>query len=107
MSIGSMGAVAASVAGTQLAQAKGTDTERAQHAANVQQRQVQSSAKAEAAAGIGETDGQDHEASERDADGRMAWQMPAHQAADESADSPPVLPKDPSGAAGNLLDLSG
>jgi hypothetical protein len=60
------------------------------------------------AAGIGRTDGEGHEAHERDADGRLPWQMTARQAPDQTddqADAPPPV-KDPSGESGNSLDLS-
>jgi hypothetical protein len=66
--------------------------------------------KAENAAGIGETDGEDHEAEERDADGRRLWEEPVNS--DGSPQSPQADPdaprsKDASGQRGNLLDLSG
>lgn len=112
MSVGPMGGVAGSVAGSPLAQTKGSEPERAQQDAVAQQRRVESDQKADSAAGIGETDGEDHETAERDADGRRPWEPPPEakdpeQTEDQSA--PPAQPqsKDATGQSGNLLDLSG
>jgi hypothetical protein len=108
MSIGSLGNVAASASGAPLAQTKGSDVERAQHDVSAQQRVVESNRKAEAASGIGETDGEDHQPGERDADGRRPWQLPAqtpNTGQPPAHESPPG--KDTSGRCGNLLDLSG
>jgi len=111
MSVGPMGAVPGSVAGSPLAQTSGSETERAQHDVGAQQRRIQSDQKAESAAGIGETDGEDHEAADRDADGRRPWEAPPEPGTAEASDSnsPPDPPrtKDPSGESGNLLDLTG
>ena len=112
MSVGPMGGVAGSVAGSPLAQTKGSEPERAQQDAVAQQRRAESDQKADSAAGIGETDGEDHETAVRDADGRRPWEPPpeaknAEQTEDQSA--PPAQPqsKDATGQSGNLLDLSG
>ena len=87
---------------------KGSDIERAQQDSNSQERRVQSEAKAENAAGIGETDGEDHEAADRDADGRRIWERIAQAKQGESASEPPDrASRDASGQSGNLLDLSG
>jgi hypothetical protein len=107
MSVGPLSSFAGSVAGAPLAQTKGSEAERAQYENAVQEGRVQSGNKAESAAGIGETDGKDHETAERDADGRRPWEIrhkskPPDAAADEAA-----TVKDPSGQSGNLLDLSG
>ena len=107
MSIGSLSSVAASAAGTPLAQAKGSEMERAEQDVGAQQRKVQSDQKAEAAAGIGETDGENHEPAERDADGRRPWEFPARNPETEPAAQSPRPSKDTSGQSGNLLDLSG
>ena len=107
MSIGPMNTVAGSIAGSPLAQAHGAEAERAQQDAGVQQRRIHSDQKAEAAAGIGQTDGEDHETGERDADGRSPWKRPPETApADAPADAPPRS-KDTTGQSGSLLDLSG
>ena len=62
--------------------------------------------KAEAAAGVGEPDGEDHETHDRNADGRRPWE---DQPAPEADAEPPDMrqSKDPSGQSGNLLDLTG
>ncbi len=109
MSVGPLGGVAASLAGTQLAQSKGSEVERAQQDSSSQQRQVQNDLKAETAAGIGETDGEDHETAERDADGRRLWEespQPEHPDADDGREAPRQS-KDASGDSGTQLDLSG
>ncbi len=111
MSIGPAGGIIGSAAGSPLAQSKGSDTERAQQDAAGQLRRVASEQKAESAAGIAETDGEDHQTAERDADGRRLWEGP--HADDGTADSPAdgaeseSQSKDSSGQTGNLLDLSG
>jgi len=114
MSVGPLGAggIAASAAGSPLAQTQGSEPERAAQDASAQQRRIRSDEKAEAAAGIGETNGEDHESEERDADGRRLWEEPAEaqteEEQEESAQTPPErLSKDVSGESGNMLDLSG
>lgn len=109
MSMGPLGGIAGSAAGSPLAQTKGSDVERAKDETAAQQRRVQSEKKAESAAGIGETDGEDHETADRDADGRRLWE------AQPEADKPEAdargenlrKSKDATGQSGNLLDLSG
>ena len=97
---------AANVAGTPLAQAKGSDVERARGEVGAQRRQVYHERKAEAAAGVGEPDGEDHETADRDADGRRPWEArPASERNDVSSDPP--RSKDPLRQSGNLLDLNG
>lgn len=111
MSVGSLSGLAASVAGTALAQSKGSDVERAQTEANSFERHVESEKKAENAAGIGETDGEDHETAERDADGRRIWEDTRRKKGEQSAEPSPPLEaprsKDVSGQCGTLLDLNG
>jgi hypothetical protein len=107
MSVGPMGGVLASAAGAPLPQAKGTEVDQSQQADAAQLRQLAFERKAEAAAGVGETDGQDHETADRDADGRLPWKFIVEEKKPPAAaDAAPPAP-DPSGAAGNLLDLSG
>jgi hypothetical protein len=108
-----------SLAGAPLAQTKGPEVERAQQASAVAEHQAQGQQKAETAAGIGQADGDDHQTGERDADGRLPWNLrrrgragqpkaPAQPAGGSPAEpeSPPS-PKDPSGQSGSLLDLAG
>lgn len=109
MSIGPLGGIAASAAGSAAAQSSGSEVERARQDATAQQTRNLSNQKAEAAAGIGETDGEDHEAAERDADGRRIWEEQQRKKAQDSADAgaEPPRGKDPTGNCGSLLDLVG
>jgi hypothetical protein len=112
MSVGPLAGLAGSAAGSPLAQTKGAESERVQQETVTQQRVADSEQKADAAAGIGETDGQDHETAERDADGRRLWEPPpepknAPQAAEPTSQPPQRQSKDATGQSGNLLDLSG
>jgi hypothetical protein len=104
MSIGPLGA--ASAAGSPLAQTKGADVERAQQELGAQRRRVYHGQKAEAAGGVGEPDGEDHDTHQRDADGRRPWEDQPEP--EPAADLPVVRQnKDPSQQSGNLLDLTG
>jgi len=113
MSVGPLGGVAGSAAGSPLAQTKGADEQRVEQETAAQKRRIESDQKAEAAAGIGETDGDDHETAERDADGRRLWEQPPEEqendeaTEEDSASSEKPRSKDPSGQSGSLLDLSG
>ncbi len=92
-------------AGSPLAQTKGVELDRAQETVGAQARQVYHDRKAEAADGVGEPDGENHQTAERDGDGRRAWEdMPEPEAQNESGDR---KSKDPSQQSGNLLDLTG
>jgi hypothetical protein len=109
MSVGPVGGLAGSVAGTPLAQTAGSDVERAQQATSNQERLVQTELRAERAGGIGEADGDDHETAERDADGRRPWEAPSTTPpagrSQPSAEGPQS--KDASRQSGNLVDLTG
>jgi hypothetical protein len=109
MSIGFLSSIGGSVAGTSLAQLRGADVDRAQQESSARELRVESDQKAEQAAGIGQTDGDDHQTDERDADGRQLWQFSHHRTSAEADGSPPreTCGKDPSGQSGNMLDLSG
>ncbi len=107
MSVGPLSGLIGSLAGTPLAQTKGTEIERAQQDAATQERRAVNDQKADSASGIGQPDGQDHETGQRDADGRRLWERqtaghPHHEPAPE-----PPRSKDASGQSGSLLDLSG
>lgn len=114
MSIGPMGMIG-SLAGGQLAQTKGSDTDRLQQETAAQARETRTTEKAELAAGIGQTT-EDAETSDRDADGRRLWEPgdepddpPADDVDDDgraAADDRPKA-KDPLGNCGANLDLSG
>ena len=112
MSIGSLGVIGG-LSATPLTQ-KTSDADRTQQA-NVQQHtQAISEQKAELAAGIGQTDSE-HEASDRDADGRRLWEKegrePAAQSTTAASESPSDAPTprsiDPTGQSGGTLDLTG
>lgn len=109
MSVGSLGLIG-SIAGTPLAQAKGSDIDRAKADANQQSRAIDSVNRADAAAGIGVTH-EDSQTSDRDADGRRIWEkFAANKDANDSTDSTlqaPHAAKDPTGQSGTQLDLSG
>jgi hypothetical protein len=110
MSIGLVGGIASGAAGAPLAQTRGTDVERAQQEASAAALHAAGQQKAETAAGIGEADGQEHQTAERDADGRLPWNIRPPEAAAAKPGEPPPPPvpaKDPSGTSGNLLDLTG
>jgi hypothetical protein len=100
-----------SIASTPAAQ-RGADGERTVQEASRQQGEVKNESLAEKAAGIGETDGDEHSAGERDADGRRPWEIPSKgQAHDDSHAAPPApavrQSKDLTGDAGGQLDLTG
>lgn len=109
MSIGPTSAVAGSAAGSPLSQTSGAEVDRAGQDAAAFQRRVHANEKAAQAAGVGQTDGEDHETEERDADGRRLWEEPpeATKESTEDNDDAARQSKDASGQRGNLLDLSG
>lgn len=109
MSVGPLPPVAAGASGTTLTQPKGADLDRAQQESASHQRRVQAEQRAENAAGIGQADGEDHESSERDADGRRPWEIGGRTNSPKPPASEPAprLGKDPTGQAGTLLDLTG
>jgi hypothetical protein len=108
MSVGPLVGINVSAAGTPLAQAKGSDVDKSTQDVGAQSRSTVYEKKAEAAAGIGETDGEEHQTDERDADGRRLWEFteknpknPDNDVANRSRS------RDATGESGNLLDLSG
>jgi len=113
MSVGPLGGIVGSAAGAPLSQTAGTESERTQKETSARQRLVESQEKSASAAGIGTTE-QDQETSDRDADGRRLWEASAkkkqsdheHPGSSESDQNMPKS-KDPSGNAGNTLDLLG
>ena len=110
MSVGPLGFFG-SIAATPAAQ-RGADTERVQQDTTRQQGEVKNNFLAESAAGIGETDGDEHDANERDADGRRPWEIgPDAKPKDASVPTAEPLPirqsKDLSGTTGGQLDLTG
>lgn len=74
-----------------------------------QARAVAAAESAASAAGIGKTE-EDAEASDRDADGRRPWELPATAQQPKSEDASAAeskISKDPTGDRGSLLDLVG
>jgi hypothetical protein len=113
MSMGPVGGVVGSAAGTSLSQTAGAETERSQRDTAAQHRQIDGNERTERASGIGQTE-EDQESSERDADGRRLWERPTkrgkdakEEAAVEDASALSKKSKDPSGQSGTKLDLTG
>lgn len=108
MSVGPLVPLAASLAGSPLAQTRGSETERAAQESVRNERQVASERQAEAAAGVGVTD-REHEASERDADGRRLWEETGGKKSQSEEAAPAAQRKalDATGQCGTRLDLSG
>jgi hypothetical protein len=103
--------IASTAAATQLAQSRGSETDRVQQEGAVHERALESTAEAEAAEGIGTTN-EEQAASDRDADGRRPWEIGPQDNLDDSpnpaGDSASFhRAKDPTGQAGSQLDLSG
>jgi hypothetical protein len=110
MSVGPLGGIVGSAAGAPISQTAGSETERTQRDASVQQRELNTNQRAEQAAGIGTTE-QDQETNERDADGRRPWEAPVDERGaatpDDTAETSPRQSKDATGQCGNQLDLTG
>lgn len=110
MNIGVVGGIPASIAGSPLAQTSGSDVDRTKTATAAQSRAHASAILADKAAGIGETDGKDHQTEDRDADGRRPWEFgPPAVGAELHAecDAAERQSRDASGASGSQLDVSG
>lgn len=112
MNLAAATGVPASAAGIALAQTSGSDIDRAKANTAAQQRSFSSEMLAEKAAGIGETDGEDHAIDDRDADGRQAWDpgsgAAAHSALRPSEPEPDARQgRDPTGDSGGELDITG
>jgi len=91
---------------------KDQTTDRAAQETTAQQTQQQSDYQAEQAAGIGQTDGEQHETEDRDADGRRPWELPPKTkppvaAEPTSSDQSEPHSRDATGQCGNSLDLLG
>ena len=109
MSIGPFSGIAGSAAGTSLAQTRGSEIDRIQRENTARELLTRSQQKAEMAAGIGQADGDNHQAAERDADGRRLWEFPQPPGQPDADCEEPRRPpdQDPTGQSGNVLDLSG
>lgn len=104
--------IASSLAASPLAQNSSSEVNRNQQAARDQSRQLESAEKAEKAAGVGDPE-ESEKTSDRDADGRRAWEKPSKSHSEQSADdedshgSTSSKSKDPTGQRGGSLDLCG
>ena len=109
MSIGPFSGIAGSVAGTPLAQTRGSEVERAQQEIAAQELRDRSRQRAETAAGIGQADGDNHQTAQRDADGRRLWEFPQPSGERGAGPEEPRRSpsQDPAGSSGNTLDVSG
>ena len=107
MSIGPLGILSSVSAAP--SQASGAEAAKHRTEAADQARHAQSAQKTEDAAGIGKTDGEEHSANERDADGRRIWEIGPQQQrkAAEAAEPEPHVSRDATGQAGTQLDLMG
>lgn len=110
MSVGPLGGVLGSVAGAPLAQASGSESERVKREGAAQDQRTDVDRRAERTGGVGHTD-EDQATGDRDADGRRMWEDPAGRKQEPEAQAAPrdgaPRPKDPTGAAGARLDLTG
>src|SRR5271165_4122079 len=104
MSVGPLSSIAGSVAGTSLAQTRGSEIDRAQQESTARELRARSEKRAETAAGIGEADGDNHQTAERDADGRRLWEFPKRQGEQEADNDEPRRPegRDPTGQSGSM-----
>ena len=106
MSIVNFGsAVAAGIAGSAQAQKQTSATDQAAQDAAVHQRKTDSTERAVKAAGVGSNEEESQGTSERDADGRRAWEWNLKNKSQERLVREKSI--DPSGQTGNSLDLSG
>ena len=105
MSIGPT-SIPVGAAGSPLAQTAGPEADRVEHLLSLQRRRVYHGRKAEAAEGVSEADGEDHESAERDADGRPSCEAPPPRER-EAPSHATRQTKDHRGESGNLLDLTG
>ena len=111
MSVGPLGGIIGSAAGSPLSQTQGAAAERAKQDAAVQERGVEADLKTELASGIGQTE-EDQGTSERDADGRRQWEKSPkekeQEKQEEEAQQSQAPTKKPStGETGERLDLIG
>ncbi len=104
MSVGPMGNLAG-LGGLPLAQLRSSEST-AQHEAAAAARADRSAERAAKAGGINAADAES-EAQERDADGRRLWELPEKPPADSDEPQQPLAARDPQGATGQHLDLTG
>ena len=112
MNVGISTGIPASIAGIPVAQTSGSEIDRARADTAAQRRTTAAEVLAEKAAGIGETDGENHQTDDRDADGRRVWEFGdgkkvAKPAAEEEEEVIERHSRDVSGESGGQLDLTG
>ena len=109
MSVGPTVSILASAAGTPLAQVKGSEIDRARRETDAFKIQLHRESQADTAAGVAASDGQEKSATERDADGRQAWQVPERpaKAGKTVAKGRTSMAYDPANDSGTELDLCG
>jgi len=109
MSIGPLGGLPTSAAGSPLAQNSGPEADRATQDASAEHRKIDGQQKASDAAGVGRTDGENHETDQRDADGRRPGQRTpgGPDATGVEDQSSPGSSEDALEGRGTRLDLSG
>ena len=106
-SMGPLGGILGSAAGSPLSQTKGAATERANQDSSAAERIADADKKSEKASGIGQTE-QDGETSDRDADGRRLWERTTKKKKqEESEESTEPTKRRPKGDTGGQLDLLG
>ena len=108
MNVGPLGGLVGNAAGVPVAQTKGSEVEREQRESAGQVREMDLAGQAEQAQGVGQTK-QDHEISDRDADGRRPWEtaLPSPEDHDASVTHEPPQSKDAAETAANQLDVTG
>lgn len=108
MSMSPMGPLG-SVAGSQMAQSKGTEADRVSQESSRQTNAERAEKRAENAAGLGAAE-EEQAAGDRDADGRRILEIQEEQKSDDQAaaeDAEQRQSRDATGQRGKNLDLSG
>ncbi|QDT69636.1 hypothetical protein MalM25_25750 [Planctomycetes bacterium MalM25] len=104
MSMGPLGGIVGSVAGSPLSQTKGTSEERSAREAAAQDKADELDLRAEKSSGVGQAEG-DSEASDRDADGRRLWERTDEPEKASEEEQAPAEAAPPPGDDDNRLDL--
>jgi len=109
MSVGPSLNILASVAGTPLAQTNGSEIDRTRRQTDAFKIQLHQESKADSAAEVAASDGEGTSVTERDADGRQAWEVPVRTIKFKSTTSQSRRPMayDPANDSGTELDLTG
>lgn len=109
MSVGPSVSILASAAGTPLAQIKGSEIDRTRRQTDAFKIQLYQESKADSAAGVAASDGEGTSVTERDADGRQAWEVPVRTIKLKSTtpDGRRPMAYDPTNDSGTELDLCG